>query len=129
MSLSIIDSRNSGYPCVPEIDDPTGTAFKVPYFEYGMTVSDNTYPLISKLPPFRSTRYIPPEPQYTMRCMGDSINSGYPCILQLLNVTAIATSSLYFKHRKVNSMYYKGNFIKNAYCNGQEVFRIDYVIN
>ena len=80
MALSIVSGRNNGYPCIPEISDAPSTAFKVPYFEYGMYTVDGSYPIIRQLPELETVKFIPPFPEYSWVILGADVNDGYPVI-------------------------------------------------
>jgi len=80
VALSIVSGRNDGYPCVPEISDAPSTAFKVPYFEYGMYSVDGSYPIITKLPDLRGAEFTPPFHEFQWLIMGADVNDGYPVI-------------------------------------------------
>lgn len=97
MAMVFIEGRNYGYPCVQELPELSGMVFPAH-----------------------------PYPKYLMRCLGNEVNEGYPCILSLANIVSEVKSSIFFAGEKAQALYFNGQFITSAYCNGEQIFGIYY---
>ena len=128
MSLYIIDGRNDGYPCVPEISElpetglvppiPSGTLFVSPY-------KNNGYPSVNKLGSLpEKINLIYPYTRISMRILGNGFNSGYPCIPALEKAVIKMDSKLKFGTLPVIGMYLGNEMIKNAFCGETPVYKV-----
>lgn len=82
---------------------------------------DGGYPVIA---PMReaSAELVSPIPEYMMVCLGDRVNSGLPWITALKALRSVMESSLYYRGRQVQAMYFNENPCETAYCNGKQAF-------
>lgn len=121
MAFSIISGRNQGYPCISELRERSSAVLVQPICEFMFDLSGGGYPVIA---PVRkaSAELVSPIPEYIMVCLGDRVNSGLPWITVLKALRSVMESSLYFRGRQVQAMYFNENPCKTAYCNGKKVF-------
>lgn len=81
----VISDKNEGYPSIEELAEIPSTIPIAPYYA-GIYIKDdknNGYPHIKGLSGNSDTTMILPYPHGFMVCMGEKMNEGYPCILQL----------------------------------------------
>ncbi|MBE6855991.1 MAG: hypothetical protein E7500_01000 [Ruminococcus sp.] len=91
---------------------------------------NNGYPRVDTLPELSSiTLPSVPYPKYMMRCLGEEINNGYPCIMPLAGVVREVSVNLFFAHKKAEAMYYNNQPVTSAYCNGETIAEVIYRIN
>lgn len=95
-AMRIIPAQNDGYPFFDELKEVSGFSHKSP------------------------------QPEFIMRCFGEDINEGYPCIMKLEGIERVADSEIYFGNQKVTEMHLGGRYVSAAYCNEQQVFRTYY---
>lgn len=123
---TIISGRCSGYPCIAEL--PEYPAFISIPRPLAMQISaGGNSPEIPVLPGIPSPLKMP-YPPLMQRCLGSSINSGYPVIIQLGDVKSDFHSSICFGSKKVTELYYRGNKIYTAFCNEKPVYYIFYYV-
>ena len=88
---------------------------------------NNGYPYVDTLPELSGvTLPSEPYPKYMMRCLGEEINGGYPCIMPLAGVVREVRTSLFFAEREVEAMYYNNQLVPYAFCNGETAAEIVY---
>lgn len=131
MSLVIILGRNNGYPCVAELSDMDSIQMtSAPYPKWMLRVYPNVnngYPSVFSLPERKSVKLkSSPYSSAMMRCLGSSVNQGYPVVIQLSDVKKDVLSKLRFAEMRISAMYYNENYISSAFCNEQKMFGISY---
>lgn len=121
MGFEIIDGRNHGYPCIPELPELDKARLTAPVCQFMFVPGRSGYPMIA---PVRESAagISEPLPEYMMTCFGDEVNGGYPWIGDLKAVVNDSYSLLYFGDKRVKSMYCEGKAVKTAYCGGGKVF-------
>lgn len=130
MSFYLSDGKNSGYPRIAELADFPDISFKKPCGKNFFVCdgnSNNGYPSFMCMGKFPDKSMKMPYPHGVMMCKGVDYNNGYPFIPEISGVGLKSESSLYFGEKPVCNMYYNGQYITRAYCNGQRVFSIEYV--
>lgn len=131
MSMTFIEGRNDGYPCIEELPNPPGTEFTAPFPEYFLKPLENKnngYPCEIHIPEIpRPTELLPPYPDIIMHCLGDAFNDGYPCIMMLENIERRIFSNVYFGETKAEKLFMGEKAVEAAYCNGQKVYGYTYV--
>lgn len=87
MDFIIINNKNSGYPCIEELDEIPGILLKSPYFA-GVFLQNNDknsgYPFIKDSNEIPDVKMLFPYPHGFMICSSD-VNDGYPHVPQLYN--------------------------------------------
>ena len=121
MGFEIIEGRNDGYPCIPELRECESTALTYPVSEFMFTPGESGYPEIARLPE-AETGFTGEQPEYIMMCFGEQVNGGYPWISGLKTAVRASYSYLYFGDRHAEKLYYEGKEIETAYCGGRKVF-------
>lgn len=91
---------------------------------------NNGYPRVHTLPELSSiTLPCVPYPKYMMRCLGEEINNGYPCVMPLAGVVREISINLFFADKKIEAMYYNNQTVTSAYCSENTVAEVIYRIN
>lgn len=121
MGFEIIDGRNDGYPCIPELRECDNTGLINPVCEFMFTPGESGYPAIARLPE-AETGFTGEPPEYMMMCFGEKVNGGYPWISELKTAVSTSYSYLYFGGSHAERLYYEGKAVKTAYCGGRKVF-------
>lgn len=121
MGFEIIDGRNHGYPCIPELAERDKAGLTVPVCQFMFVLGRSGYPVIAPIQE-SSAVISEPLPEYMMNCFREEVNGGYPWIGDLKAIVNGTVSFLYFGDRHVKSMYYEGKAVKTAYCGGSKVY-------
>lgn len=131
MSMTIIQGKNNGYPCIPELTDNFAVIHTPPFWEFSMKLSpylNNGYPVMLQIPvPKRKTAMKPLFPDFYMHCLGSNFNNGYPCILKLENITRSPFVNIFFGKSKAHRLFFGTGEISSAFCNGQKICGISYI--
>ncbi len=120
MGFDIINGRNHGYPCIPELNERDDIGLEYPVCQF-MFIAEGGYPSIFSMPE-ALTSMVKPVPKFMMRCFGKLINGGLPWIEELKEVRKNSFSSLYFGSRQVKGLNFGEQELKSAYCSGTKVF-------
>ena len=123
---TIISGRCGGYPCIAELPEYPAVMIS-PCPVLLQTAAEDNFPEIAVMPDLPSPMK-QPYPVLLQRCLGDSINSGYPVIMQLENVKTDFHSDIRFGSKKVTELYYRGRKIYFAFCNEKPVYYITYYV-
>ncbi|MDE5558973.1 MAG: leucine-rich repeat domain-containing protein [Ruminococcus sp.] len=86
MSFYIDETKNNGYPYIQDIPEMPSVAMKNPYHRYFFILDknkNNGYPTFEPFDEIPIATMTKPYPYGMMMCMGDDVNDGYPCILEL----------------------------------------------
>lgn len=129
MSFYILDGRNSGYPCISELQDIPNTDMKKPYNRSYFSVGNDMnggYPSLPCMKEIPHTDMKIPYPHGVMMCIGEEFNNGYPFIPEIIGVGLQTYSSLYFVDEHISELYFNSEYITSAYCNEQKVFSVKY---
>lgn len=126
MTFKIIEGRNQGYPCIPELSERDDAKLVAPVCMYMFTTGESGYPVIAPVPD-AVPELTSPLPEYMMICFGEKVNSGLPWIGGLKAAVQISDSSLYFSDKQIRGMYFGEQALELAYCNGAKVFETYYV--
>ena len=108
MSLYIIDGRNDGYPCVPEILElpeislvppiPSGTLLVSPYKNHG-------YPSVNKLGSLPDEVVLAEPYPDTVMIVLEDYNDGYPCIPALYGGREVLTAGAFKNATSLEYVY------------------------
>ncbi len=120
MGFDIVEGRNHGYPCIPELKERDDIGMVSPVCRF-MFIAESSYPSIFSIPE-ALPEMVKPVPEFMMRCFGESVNGGLPWIEELKAVRKNVFSSLYFGSRQVKGLYFGENALKSAYCSEAKVF-------
>ena len=127
MSFEIIEGRNGGYPCIPQLSERSSTGLTPPCCQYMMQVSvEGKYPAVQDVPEITSIM-TNPFPENMMSCYGPEVNSGYPWLALLETIVQATFSRLRTNGRTASALWYNGQEIKKAYSKEQKVYEIYYL--
>ncbi|MDE5583399.1 MAG: hypothetical protein K2J08_06820 [Ruminococcus sp.] len=129
MSFCIEDGKNGGYPRIAELAEFPDISFKKPYGINFLVCDENRnngYPSMMCMGKFPDKHMNVPYPHGSFICKGEDFNNGYPFIPEITGVGIKCESSLFYGEKPVHEIYYNGQYITTAYCNGQKVFNLEY---
>ena len=121
MAFEIINGRNNGYPCIPELNERQSAALVSPVCEYMFKAGATGYPVVAGLSE-NTCGISVPYPETLMICFGKDVNDGYPWIRNIKALRSVTESSLFFEGRRAERLYFNGNICETAFCNGKKVF-------
>lgn len=117
----MLAAGENGYLCISEMEERDSAELTEPLCQFMFVAGENGYPVIASMPEV-SPKLVPPFPDYMMMCFGETINGGLPWIRAIKAIEKVFFSSLYFEDKQVQRIYFEGQDLTAAYCNGCKVF-------